>query len=271
MNDDAPKVVRELSSELAKGASDETFVEEGVKLLDAAEKDSVLLRIMGSIAFKLHCPQFAYLNEQMNRKLTDIDLASYSAETNRVDKLLRGLGYTTQSYVQIAVAAMSRSIYWNKETSVHVDVFWDKLVMNHVVNFRGRLEKDHPTIPLPELLQEKFQIVKINWKDIKDVIILLREHDISENDGGREVIDMSVITKVLSNDWGYYYTFTQNIKETQKRLDELTMLNDADKSMVSGRLARMLQLIEDTPKGTKWKLRGKIGTKRTWYTEVGEV
>jgi hypothetical protein len=255
----------------AKEIRDETFLEEATKLIDAAENNGTLLRIMGSIAFKLHCPHFSYLNEQMKRKLTDIDFASYSKEITAVDTLLRSLGYTTQSYVQIAVAAMSRSIYWNKSTSVHIDVFWDKLEMNHTVNFVGRLEKDKPTIPLSELLQEKFQIVKINWKDIKDVIMLLREHDISKNDGGRDVIDMSVVNKVLSNNWGYYYTFTENIRETQRRLNELTMLSADDKAIVSERLTRMLQSIEDEPKSSKWKFRAKVGTKRRWYTEVGEM
>jgi hypothetical protein len=246
-------------------------MEESSRLIAAADEKDVLLRVMGSIAFKMHCTQFSYLGEQLNRKLTDIDFASYTSETTKVDEVLRSLGYTTQSYVQIAVAAMSRSIYWNKNSSVHVDVFWDKLQMNHTVNFRGRLEKDKPTVPLSELLQEKFQIVKINWKDIKDVIMLLREHDLSEHDEGRELIDMSVITNPLSKDWGYYYTFTQNIKETEKRLDELTMLSKGDKTVVSERLSKMLQLIEGAPKTAGWKVRARIGTRRIWYTEVGEV
>jgi hypothetical protein len=106
-----------LSISNAKEIRDETFLEESSRIIAAAEKKNVILRIMGSIAFKMHCPNFSYLGEQMNRKLTDIDFASYTSETTKVDEVLRGLGYTTQSYVQIAVAAMSRSIYWNKGNS----------------------------------------------------------------------------------------------------------------------------------------------------------
>jgi hypothetical protein len=259
-----------LTTSNANEIRDETFLEESNKIIGEAENSGVLIRIMGSVAFKLHCPKFSYLSEQMNRKLTDLDFASYTGEMTHVDKLLRGLGYTTQSYVQLAVATMGRSIYWKKDSSVHVDVFWDRLEMNHTVNFKGRLERDKPTIPLSELLQEKFQIVKINWKDVKDAIMLLREHDVAQSDDGREVVDLSVITSALSNDWGYYYTFTQNIRETQNRLGELTMLSDADKANVSEKLARILQIIEDTPKTTKWKMRARIGTRRLWYTEVAD-
>jgi len=230
-----------------------------------------LLRIMGSLAFRLHCPKYGYLSEQMNRKLTDIDLASYSSQQIGVDKLLRSLGYTTQSYIQLAVATMGRSIYWKNSNLVHIDVFWDQLEMNHTIRFPGRLEKDKPTLPLAELLQEKFQIVKITWKDIKDVIMLLLEHDMSEKENGPESIDLSVITAVLASDWGYYYTFTQNIKETQRRIEELAMLSQTDRQIVCDKLAKMLTTIENTPKTTKWKLRAKLGTKRPWYTEVGEV
>jgi hypothetical protein len=53
--------------------------------------------------------------------------------------------------------------------------------MNHIIEFKDRLEKDYPTIPLEELMLEKLQIVKINEKDIKDLIVLILEHEIGEN------------------------------------------------------------------------------------------
>jgi hypothetical protein len=250
---------------------DQTFLEECSRIIEEADVKDVVLRIMGSLAFKLHCTKYAYLSEQMNRKLTDIDLASYSPQQRGVDNLLRSLGYTTHSYVQLAAATMGRSIYWKGSNSVHIDIFWDQLQMNHTIKFAGRLEKDKPTIPLAELLQEKFQIVRINWKDIKDVIMLMLEHDISETENGRESIDLSVITKALANDWGYYYTFTQNIKETHRRIDELTMLSQTDRQVVQDKLTKMLAIIENAPKTTRWRLRAKVGTKRIWYTEVGDV
>ncbi len=253
-------------------ASDESLLEECQRIMDVAERSNVLLRVMGSIAFKIHCPSFSYLAEKMERKLTDIDFASYTKMSRRVDDLLRGLGYTTQSYVQLAAATMGRSIYWNKSLPLfHVDIFWDRLCMNHTVDFKDRLEKDKPTIPIPELLQEKFQIVKINLKDVKDVIMLIREHDVSETDSAPETIDISGIVKVLSNDWGYYYTFTENIKKTLALIGQFESLSEEDKTVVSTRLTKILEAIESAPKNYKWKLRAKIGPSRTWYTEVSEA
>lgn len=250
----------------------EPLLEEYYRIVESAERRNVLLRVMGSIAFKIHCPNFSYLAERMGRKLTDIDFASYTKESGKVDDLLRDLGYTTQSYVQLAVATMGRSIYWNKASpSMHVDVFWDRLSMNHTVDFKNRLENDKPTIPLPELLQEKFQIVNINLKDVKDVIMLIREHDVSEGETGSEVIDISGIIKVLSNDWGYYYTFTENIRKVMQLLSQFETLSEEDRHIVSTRLSKMLNPIESAPKSYKWKLRAKIGTSRVWYAEVSEI
>lgn len=253
-------------------ATKEPLLEEYYRIVESAERRNVLLRVMGSIAFRIHCPNFSYLAERMERKLTDIDFASYTKESGKVDDLLRDLGYTTQSYVQLAVATMGRSIYWNKDRpSMHVDVFWDRLSMNHTVDFKNRLENDKPTIPLPELLQEKFQIVNINLKDVKDVIMLIREHDVSEGETGSEVIDMPGIIKVLSNDWGYCYTFTENIKKVMHLLSQFETLSEEDRHIVSTRLSKMLNAIESAPKSYKWKLRAKIGTGRIWYAEVSEV
>jgi hypothetical protein len=42
----------------------------------------------------------------------------------------------------------------------------------HVVKFQNRLHVDSPTIPLAELALEKLQIVHLNEKDVKDMLML---------------------------------------------------------------------------------------------------
>ncbi|MCU0852943.1 MAG: hypothetical protein MUC90_06825 [Thermoplasmata archaeon] len=58
-----------------------------------------------------------------------------------------------------------------------VEIFYDELAMNHTVPYKGRLEMDSPTTPAGELMLQKLQVVKINEKDIKDLIVLIRAHD----------------------------------------------------------------------------------------------
>jgi hypothetical protein len=46
---------------------------------------------------------------------------------------------------------------------------------------------------------------------------------------------------------------------------------EADRTLINKRLDALITAIEDQPKGMKWKMRARIGTKKKWYNEVEEV
>jgi len=248
---------------------DKKLAIEAERIVRKAEEENIILRLMGSIAFRIHCPRYVHYLDSLTRTLTDVDFASYSSERSKVENLLEELEYTTQSYVQVAIATLGRSIYWKKDdTRIKVDIFWDKLKMNHDIDFAGRLELEKSTLPLSELLQEKLQIVKLNLKDVKDTIVLLLEHDITEKSTDREVIDLSPILERVSKDWCYYYTFSKNLKVIQDMLRELETLSHEEKLIVDERIVRVLDAFEKVPKSLSWKARAKIGTRKKWYNEV---
>jgi hypothetical protein len=141
--------------------------------------------------------------------------------------------------------------------------------MCHDIDFKGRLELDHPTIPLAEMLLEKLQIVQINEKDVKDVIILLREHEIGDKD--EETINAKYIAKLLADDWGFYYTVTTNLNKIKNLLDDYNELVENDKKLVESRIDNLLNIVEQKPKSLGWKMRAKIGTKKQWYRVVEEI
>ena len=45
-------------------------------------------------------------------------------------------------------------------------------------------------------------------------------------------------------------------------------LTDEDKNIVAGRVAELRTAMDEQPKGTKWKLRARIGDKVKWYKEI---
>jgi hypothetical protein len=242
---------------------------EANRIIQRANQDGVILRLLGSIAFRLHCPKYVDRLDMMDRQLTDIDFASYSSERDKVEKLLISLGYMTQSYVLVATATLGRSIYWRgDDKELKTDIFWDRLNMNHTIDFKGRLELDNPTIPLSELLQEKLQIVKLNLKDVKDTIVLLLEHEVAKGSSDIETIDLAPILENVSGDWGYYYTFTMNLKKIRDHLHQQGILSEQEKSIVDGKIAFILEAIESAPKSLRWKMRAKVGPSKKWYNEV---
>ncbi|HSF79611.1 MAG TPA: hypothetical protein VLA49_00145, partial [Anaerolineales bacterium] len=131
-------------------AERERFEIELRRIIAASESSGLLLRVIGSLAFQMHCPQFGYLQQAMGRAYTDIDFAAYRKQTKAIKELLSGLGYAEEQEVFI-VSEGDRSIFNNPGNGLHVDVFYDKLDFCHVISWNGRLEVDGPTIPLAEM------------------------------------------------------------------------------------------------------------------------
>ena len=157
------------------------FVDTAIELVDDAEKQGVRLRILGSLAFRLHCSENIELFDKMQRDLTDVDFAAAHDQRKAIETYLEGLGYEMDRDIQAATEG-TRWFFLHPETGLGVDVFFDELFFCHRIPFKGRLELDFPTIPLADLMLEKMQIVEINPKDIKDALVLLLEHPIGSGD-----------------------------------------------------------------------------------------
>jgi len=112
--------------------------------------------------------------------------------------------------------------------------------------------------------------VEINLKDLKDTMVLMLEHPVGDKSAGRENIDDEYITGIMSSDWGFYYTFTTNLKKVIEFIPQFPAINGSDSEIITGRINGLIKKIEDAPKGMKWKLRAKIGTRARWYQEVSE-
>jgi hypothetical protein len=105
-------------------------------------------------------------------------------------------------------------------------------------------------------------------KDLKDCLVLIRSHDVGETD--EETINAKYIAKLLSNDWGFYYTATTNLKKVKDSLGNYPALTKDDKEPVKKRIDKLIDYIEKEPKSVRWKFRAKIGTRTKWYNEVEE-
>jgi len=251
------------------GKASEDFIQEAKRIIELSEKRGIILRLMGACAIRLHCPKYKYLFETMERPLTDLDFMTYSKFRPLMKPFFSDLGYTPSASFVLSLSAGNRQIFLNKISNITVDVFFDKLEMCYTIEFKGRLELDHPTITLSDLLLEKMQIVKITEKDIKDAIIMLREHDIGENE--KEKMNAKYIAKLLSNDWGFYYTVTTNLNEIKEFLGQYEVLTEEDRMDVASKIDKLLGIIENEPKSFKWKIRAKVGTSQKWYREVEEL
>lgn len=246
----------------------DSAVGEATSLAEKAHDTGIILRLIGACAFRIHCPQSRGLYEAVDRPITDIDFISYQQHNGKVKQYFDSLGYLSDSRV-MALFGHNRHQYANPKSRLKIDVFFDRLEMNHIIDFKDRLDLDFPTISLADLLLEKMQIVQINEKDIKDAIILLREHPIGDSE--KETINANYVASLLAEDWGFWYTVADNLQKVQDYVNEMTSLSTADRSVVTARLTELKNRLDTQPKTIKWKMRARIGSKSKWYTDVEAI
>ncbi len=249
-------------------AEREKFENELQRILNASEENNVTLRVIGSLAFQMHCPQYGYLQAAMGRAYTDIDFAGYRKEAKAVNQMMTALDYKESREVFI-MSEGDRSIFHQVNGSLYVDVFYDKLDFSHVISWENRLDVDSPTIPLAELLLEKMQIFEINEKDIIDTIMLLLEHPLGDSDV--EVINIERISQLLAKDWGLWRTSTMNLDKVKQLAGQYSQLSDEEQSYIVNQVDSSLERIEAEPKSRGWKLRARVGDRVKWYKDVDEV
>ncbi len=249
-------------------AERDKFENELKRILKASEEAGVILRVIGSLAFQMHCPRYGYLQEAMGRAYTDIDFAAYSKQTKAIQTLMSKLGYVDNHEVFI-VSGGERSIFDRAEIGLHIDIFWEKLDFCHVIRWTDRLEVDSPSIPLAELLLEKMQIVQINEKDIIDTIMLLLEHPLGDID--KETINIKRVAELCAADWGLWRTTTMNLDKVRLLAQSYDVLTPEQKNTIETQVRGALSRIETEPKALAWRLRSRVGDRVKWYKEVDEV
>jgi hypothetical protein len=243
------------------------YVDRALELVEHARRHGVELRILGSLAYRLHCPANLVLFEEMERDLTDVDLTARGEQRRAVRELLADMGYEIDQDMLVASEG-KRYAFSEPETGMAIDVFFDELFFCHRIPLRDRLDLDYPTITPTDLVLEKTQIVEINPKDVKDSLVLLLEHPLQPDD--REGIDAGYIAQLLSGDWGFYYTVTRNLEKLRSHVVDYGALEQAQSQTVVERIKALEQTIEEEPKTSKWKLRARIGPRKRWYQEVAE-
>lgn len=248
---------------------EQELIELCLRLTSLAKERGVVLRALGAVAFRIHCPRYKALEYEAGRYLTDVDLATYLRELTGVERVFSEAGFFEDERLK-ALHGTERRVFYHRTSAWHSDVFVDRLRFCHDVQFRGRLEVDYPTIPLAELLLAKLQIVTFEPKDCIDSFILLREHPIG--DGDAETVNAGVIARVAAEDWGFWKTIGMNlgrIEEFARRMPYGVI--PADRDDVLGKVAALRERIDAAPKTVKWKLRAKVGIRVPWYRDVDEL
>lgn len=248
----------------------EEYLDEARKLTDAAQREGLILRVMGPIALHYYFPDHVELYMRMerlgDRVFTDIDYASYGKSRGKIVPFFEKQGYELEKRAAM-MSGGTRHIYFGARIPM-IDVFFDKLDYNHPIDYRNRLEIHPYCVSLTDLLLQKLQIVKINDKDLKDAMLLLLAGQIGDRDNNR--VNLKYVAKLMSDDWGFYYTSIMNLNKIQAAVNGVPAISEQDRIIINEKAEAIIKIIENEPKSGKWKSRAKTGTSKIWYKEVSD-
>ncbi|MBU7035460.1 MAG: hypothetical protein HXS49_09735 [Theionarchaea archaeon] len=245
------------------GGPEASIVEEAARIIDAAHDNDVTLRLLGGLATRIHCEHVDFCD----REYSDIDMVGLGREKSRISMLFSALGYLPDERFN-ALHGHKRLKFEETVYHRHVDVFLDHFDMDHDWDLSSRLDIEKYTLPLSDLLLTKLQICKINEKDIRDILTLLKDCAIGEEDLPH-TINVGYIAEKCSEDWGLYEAVLDNLEHVGTFLDTYE-LSEEDRNLVERRLKLLTRNLISHQKTARWKMRSAVGRHLAWCEQVEE-
>ena len=243
-----------------EGASAEPVADpllEGRRIVEAAARAGVPLRLLGGVAIALLCPSAR--RPPLARGYADIDVASVGGCRGAVAGLLEELGYEGDREFN-ALHGHRRLLFWDERNRRQVDVFLDEANLCHRIPLKGRIEAAPLTLPLADLAVLKLQVVETNEKDYLDVCAIFADHEVGEGAGE---VDAGYVAGLAASDWGLWRTLGMVAERSESFARELRGFEAG--GLVAERLSRLREALDAAPKTLGWKLRSRLGERKRWY------
>lgn len=234
---------------------------EARRVVDAGRARGIAIRILGGVAVHMQSPNHQPL---LPRALKDIDVVTKKGTGKPVAALLEELGYVGEEMFN-ALRGSRRQLFHDTVNERELDVFVGEFTMCHSLPIAERLDRDTYTVPLAELLLTKLQIVELNERDERDIYTLCYHHDL-----GPHGIESDIVANLCSTDWGLWRTCKGTIERCESDLGQYELAAGVAET-IRGRLQRLADAIDNTPKSGKWKRRNRVGERIRWYQEPEET
>jgi len=242
-------------------------------IVDAARRRGVVLRLFGGLAVHEHCAGLA----ACLRDHSDVDLVGLSRQTEPMIEVFVELGFRERPHVRTATSLGQAQFVRDcvhvdlagaqAHADDHVDVFFDRFKLDHVIDLRSRLDLHPYAIPLTDVLATKLQMHAPEPRDVRDAIMLLAA---SRGPGvGADEVDPDYLAALCGHDWGLFYDVTLNLQRCTEALDQVG-LDPEGRHQAAELLVRLTGAVDVAPKSLGWRLRAGVGTRRRWYEIVEE-
>lgn len=235
-------------------------IEEGERVIQAADEAGLTVRLIGGTAVWTHAETMR--EEPFAREYRDVDFVGMREDRDDIIDLMQELGYTANR--RFNTMRRYRLEFFDEENDRKADYCIDRFEFCHDWGLRDRIELDHPTLPIEDLLLSKLQIYEPSDRDVRDIIAMLNDHPVKPAPD-TEVIDPRYPAELCAEDWGLTKTVSMSMDRVEGYLahNDLPIAHDP----VRERLDRLRTAVEEEPKSLRWKLRSVIGERKKWYKE----
>ncbi len=198
------------------------MAQEGRRIVDSARRGGVLLRLLGGFAVHEHCAGMPVCR----REHLDIDLAGLRRQTGAVIEVFGDLGYKERLHVRMATGTgqaqfVRECVHVDGDGApVHakdsVDVFFDRLKLDHTIDLRSRLDLHPYALPITDTLAMKLQMHAPELRDVRDALTLLAAS--CARGAGTGDVDADYLGSLCARDWGLFYDVALNLRRLSEAL-----------------------------------------------------
>lgn len=249
-------------SDAASPPTLDNVAEEGVRLATAAHHAGLELRLLGGVAIWSQCNSARV--PPLMRSYGDADFVGHASDRKLITAFIEQEGYEADRMFN-ALHGATRLNFHDPARDRPVDVLLDQFVMAHELDLRHGASADGLTISLADLLMTKLQVVSINDKDVRDLLALLVDHGFGADD-----IGIDRVLAATRNDWGLEHTIHRSLGTLREMVGGFGLALDQS-AKVTERVNHLTEALNAAPKGTKWKMRARVGERVRWYEEPEEA
>lgn len=222
----------------------------GAEILARCAQVGVVVRLFGGLGVS------ALLGDRLppscRRIPGDIDLVAQRESRKALSSVLEECGFVADR--QFNALHGAERLLFEDDRGLKVDVVLGIFRMCHVLDLRACLTAPGPVLAPPLLLLTKLQIVQLTDKDRLDIQAMLAAFDAEE-------LGVPEIVGLCAADWGLWRTVTGSLA---------TLIADVRLSSVEARRLesnrkRLIDALEQAPKGMRWRARARVGDRVRWY------
>ena len=246
--------------------STEVLHELGEALASRAVQNGIPMNLIGGLAVRLSCRSILGQVPTLERPIRNVNFVAYTKDRARIEKLMQDAGLNADREFNMANGG-ERIVFLSQGRGAEsrIEVFLDRLKMNHEIPFEDRLDMESLTVSPTDLILSKLQIVDLARKDAMDLFAIGATFDFEPEPKDIEtpIVNMGYISELCAEDWGFYWTITSNLRKLNE--ENFSSIPRRYTPKFRERISTLLSEIDSVPKGFKWKARAILGPRVRWY------